>query len=242
MDCPACHQPNVDGARFCAKCGALLPVPAGDGRPAARPDRRRSLPHHAAPRRRRHGPRLPRRAADGHQRPQGRGQDAASAVRERPAGPRALPPRVRHGQRARAPQHDPVLRLRPDADRRALHRDGVRSGAEPVRRAAGRADGSPTACSGSWRRSAARSKRRTAAASCTAISSPTTSSSRRAPGQTDFVKVLDFGIAKRSEAKDQAQEQKLTQQGMVLGTPPYMSPEQFTGKELDAAATSTRSA
>jgi serine/threonine-protein kinase len=52
-------------------------------------------------------------------------------------------------------------------------------------------------------------------------------------GQPDFVKVLDFGIAKRSEAKDQAQEQKLTQQGMVLGTPPYMSPEQFTGKELD---------
>jgi eukaryotic-like serine/threonine-protein kinase len=52
-------------------------------------------------------------------------------------------------------------------------------------------------------------------------------------GQADFVKVLDFGIAKRSEAKDKAQEQKLTQQGMVLGTPPYMSPEQFTGKELD---------
>jgi serine/threonine-protein kinase len=53
-------------------------------------------------------------------------------------------------------------------------------------------------------------------------------------GQADFVKVLDFGIAKRSEAKDSAQEQKLTQQGMVLGTPPYMSPEQFSGKELDA--------
>jgi eukaryotic-like serine/threonine-protein kinase len=52
-------------------------------------------------------------------------------------------------------------------------------------------------------------------------------------GRPDFVKVLDFGIAKRSEAKDQAQEQKLTQQGMVLGTPPYMSPEQFTGKQLD---------
>ncbi len=52
-------------------------------------------------------------------------------------------------------------------------------------------------------------------------------------GQPDFVKVLDFGIAKRSEARDQTQEQKLTQQGMVLGTPPYMSPEQFTGKELD---------
>src|SRR5262245_26301762 len=28
MDCPACHQPNIDGARFCAKCGALLPASA----------------------------------------------------------------------------------------------------------------------------------------------------------------------------------------------------------------------
>jgi len=49
----------------------------------------------------------------------------------------------------------------------------------------------------------------------------------------DWVKVLDFGIAKRSEAPDK-QEQKLTQQGTVLGTPPYMSPEQFTGKPIDA--------
>ena len=52
-------------------------------------------------------------------------------------------------------------------------------------------------------------------------------------GESDFVKVLDFGIAKRSDAADQAREQKLTQAGMVLGTPPYMSPEQFTGKDLD---------
>jgi serine/threonine protein kinase len=48
----------------------------------------------------------------------------------------------------------------------------------------------------------------------------------------DWVKVLDFGIAKRSEAAD-PNEAKLTKQGMVLGTPPYMSPEQFTGQELD---------
>src|SRR5690606_27135814 len=52
-------------------------------------------------------------------------------------------------------------------------------------------------------------------------------------GEDDFAKVLDFGIAKRNEAADSAREQKLTQAGMVLGTPPYMSPEQFTGKELD---------
>ncbi|MEM1418085.1 MAG: protein kinase [Myxococcota bacterium] len=52
-------------------------------------------------------------------------------------------------------------------------------------------------------------------------------------GQTDFVKVLDFGIAKRDEADNQAQA-KLTKQGMVLGTPPYMSPEQFSGQLLDA--------
>ena len=53
-------------------------------------------------------------------------------------------------------------------------------------------------------------------------------------GEEDSVKVLDFGIAARQEATDSKQEQKLTQQGTVLGTPPYMSPEQFTGKELDA--------
>jgi serine/threonine-protein kinase len=52
-------------------------------------------------------------------------------------------------------------------------------------------------------------------------------------GIKDFVKVLDFGIAKRAREEDK-NEQKLTQQGMVLGTPPYMSPEQFTGKPTDA--------
>jgi serine/threonine-protein kinase len=52
-------------------------------------------------------------------------------------------------------------------------------------------------------------------------------------GQKDYVKVLDFGIAKRSREEDK-NEQKLTQQGMVLGTPPYMSPEQFTGQPIDA--------
>ncbi len=49
----------------------------------------------------------------------------------------------------------------------------------------------------------------------------------------DFVKVLDFGIAKRDESAEDAAHAKLTRQGMVLGTPPYMSPEQFTGQKLE---------
>ncbi len=52
-------------------------------------------------------------------------------------------------------------------------------------------------------------------------------------GEKDVVKLLDFGIAARTESADARHEQKLTQQGMVLGTPPYMSPEQFSGKPLD---------
>src|SRR5579859_5487422 len=51
--------------------------------------------------------------------------------------------------------------------------------------------------------------------------------------QKDYVKVLDFGIAKRAREEDSGQ-QKLTQQGMFGGTPPYMSPEQFSDRPIDA--------
>lgn len=49
-------------------------------------------------------------------------------------------------------------------------------------------------------------------------------------GEQDVVKVCDFGIAKI----DTEGESRLTQQGAVLGTPKYMSPEQFHGSNLDA--------
>jgi len=51
------------------------------------------------------------------------------------------------------------------------------------------------------------------------------------------VKVLDFGLAKRmphgTKPEDVTQDFQKTQQGHVLGTPSYMSPEQALGKSLD---------
>jgi serine/threonine-protein kinase len=52
-------------------------------------------------------------------------------------------------------------------------------------------------------------------------------------GTTDFPKVLDFGLAKMSEKQMGRGSMMFTQQGMVFGTPEFMSPEQAQGEALD---------
>jgi serine/threonine-protein kinase len=46
-----------------------------------------------------------------------------------------------------------------------------------------------------------------------------------------FLKVMDFGIARLANPP---QGKGLTEAGMSIGTPDYMSPEQLSGSELDA--------
>src|SRR5689334_9236113 len=53
-------------------------------------------------------------------------------------------------------------------------------------------------------------------------------------GPKDYPKVLDFGLAKVTERELRPGSIMLTQEGMVFGTPEFMSPEQAQGKVLDA--------
>ncbi|MBV9949364.1 MAG: protein kinase [Myxococcales bacterium] len=48
--------------------------------------------------------------------------------------------------------------------------------------------------------------------------------------EADFVKVLDFGLVKLADNKGE----DLTQTGMFMGSPKYMSPEQIRGDRIDA--------
>ncbi len=51
-------------------------------------------------------------------------------------------------------------------------------------------------------------------------------------GNPDFVKIVDFGIAKMMD-EQRLSKRKLTMEGQVVGTPAYMSPEQIMGRPLD---------
>ncbi|MCH9682299.1 MAG: serine/threonine protein kinase [Deltaproteobacteria bacterium] len=53
-------------------------------------------------------------------------------------------------------------------------------------------------------------------------------------GSDDYIKVLDFGIAKVYEEGQVTPSTPQTLDGKVLGTPAYMSPEQCLGEDLDA--------
>ena len=52
-------------------------------------------------------------------------------------------------------------------------------------------------------------------------------------GDPDYVKVLDFGLVKMVTTEENVQ---LTQSGIMLGSPRYMSPEQVKGKDIDHRA------
>ncbi len=119
---------------------------------------------------------------------------------------------------------------------------GSRSRSSSARAAsAGRCPSS--ACCTSSARSCARSSTRIKAASSIAISSPTNIMAITRDGERDVVKLLDFGIAKMTEAPDGSggsggtpSGQALTQAGVVFGTPEYLSPEQAMGEEADRRA------
>jgi serine/threonine-protein kinase len=55
-------------------------------------------------------------------------------------------------------------------------------------------------------------------------------------GLKDFPKLLDFGLAKVGEKQMRPGSVILTQEGMVFGTPEFMSPEQAQGKTLTPAS------
>ncbi|AKT37399.1 serine/threonine-protein kinase [Chondromyces crocatus] len=232
MDCPACHTLNVEGARFCAKCGSLLPVNAPEG---------------ADP--------LINQVVGGRFRITGvLGEGGMGRVyfgeQQMGTSVRKVAVKVLLAQYAKDPQvmarfkrecgtvaeleHPNTIRFydfgeTPTGDlyiamellngqslEEALEKGGPLA-ADRVDRIMGQVCGSLEEAheKGIIHRDL----------------KPANIFLTKRGGETDYVKVLDFGIARRDERGSKT-EQKLTQQGTVLGTPPYMSPEQFMGKEL----------
>ncbi len=54
-------------------------------------------------------------------------------------------------------------------------------------------------------------------------------------GETDYVKVLDFGVAKMTLADDDEDGDALTRAGRIFGTPLYMAPEQACAEPITPA-------
>ncbi|WP_437968355.1 serine/threonine-protein kinase [Sorangium sp. So ce260] len=232
MDCPACHQPNIDGARFCATCGALLPV----------------APVEADP--------LIGTIVGGRFRIVGvLGEGGMGRVYngEQPMGTsvRKVAIKTLLSQHAKDPQVvarfmrecGTVSELEHPNTIKVYDFGQTNTGELYIAMELLTGQSLETALE----RGALSPERvdRIIAQACGSLQEahekgivhrdlkPANIFLTRRAGEEDYVKVLDFGIAKRDERSARA-EQKLTQQGTVLGTPPYMSPEQFTGKELDA--------
>jgi tRNA A-37 threonylcarbamoyl transferase component Bud32 len=55
-------------------------------------------------------------------------------------------------------------------------------------------------------------------------------------GETGRAMVLDFGISAASSSRRQSLGRRLTEEGMYLGTPTYMSPEQGNGEQVDGSS------
>lgn len=55
-------------------------------------------------------------------------------------------------------------------------------------------------------------------------------------GERDKVKLLDFGIAKLVSEHGSSQQQDLTGDGTLIGTPRYMAPEQIQGSQIGPAS------
>lgn len=233
MDCPACHHPNVDGARFCAKCGALLPLPSEQS-----------------------GDSLVGQVVGGRYRITqilGEGGMGRVYLAEQQMGTnvRKVAVKTLQSQFAKDPQVLARFHRECGTVSQLEHPNTIQffdfgqTADGQLYIAMEFVQGQSLSAVLTHGPLAPERVLRILAQVCGSLEEahgrgvvhrdlkPDNVILTTRAGQPDFVKVLDFGIAKRSEAKDQAQEQKLTQQGMVLGTPPYMSPEQFTGKELD---------
>jgi serine/threonine-protein kinase len=55
-------------------------------------------------------------------------------------------------------------------------------------------------------------------------------------GEHDFVKVLDFGIARKAPGLMETGAMGLTRDNIVQGTPAYIAPEQAMGSQIDSRA------